>query len=208
MLAWAAAFTLLGLVFGNIASTVGDCLDTPEAREMITALGGEKGLTDAVLATELGIVGVIASAYGVQAAMRLRSEETSLRAEPILATATSRISRASSHLAIALLGTTLLVVTAGTAAGLAHGARVGDLSEAGRVLGGALVQLPAAWVLIGIVAAVFRWAPRLVAAGWAHSWDSYCSASWDRCSNSTSGSWTSPRSRTYVVDRLIASVVR
>ncbi len=33
------------------------------------------------------MAGVIASAYGVQAAMRLRAEESGLRAEPVLATA-------------------------------------------------------------------------------------------------------------------------
>jgi len=44
---------------------------------------------------------------------------------------------------------------------------VGDISQIGRVLGGALVQLPAAWVLTGIVVVAFGFAPRLVVAGWA-----------------------------------------
>lgn len=101
LVGWVAGFALLGAVFGNIASTVGDFLDSPQARNMITSLGGEKGLTDAYLAAVLGIVAVVASAYGVQAAMRLRAEETPSRVEPLLATATTRSSWLLSHTAVA-----------------------------------------------------------------------------------------------------------
>ncbi|HET8643476.1 MAG TPA: ABC transporter permease [Pseudonocardiaceae bacterium] len=166
LLGWVIGFTFAGLLFGNIASNVGDFFDSPQFREVLAKLGGEQGLVDAYLAAMLGMVGIAASAYGIQAAMRLRAEETALHAEPLLATAVSRIRWAASHITIAILGTTLLMVAMGTGAGLAHGAQTGDLSQAGRVLGGALVQLPAAWVLTGIVVAAFGFAPRLVAAGW------------------------------------------
>jgi ABC-2 type transport system permease protein len=166
LLGWAAAFTLLGLVFGNIASSVGDFVSTPEARDFITKLGGEEGLVDAYIRLCLSVIGVAASAYGVQAAMRLRSEETGMRAESILATATGRVGWASSHIFMAILGTTLLIVVAGAGAGLAHGAQIGDMGAGFEVLGGALVQVPAACVLTGIVVAAFGLAPRLVAAGW------------------------------------------
>jgi ABC-2 type transport system permease protein len=167
LLSWTAGFTLLGLLFGNFASTVGEFFDNPRAREVLAKLGGEQGFTDAYLVAMLGMVGIGASAYGIQAAMRLRVEENALHAEPLLATAVGRVRWAASHITIAVLGTTLLMLAVGTSAGLAHGARVGDMGQVGRVLGGALVQLPAAWVLTGIVVAAFGFAPRLVAAGWA-----------------------------------------
>ncbi|HEV3398430.1 MAG TPA: ABC transporter permease, partial [Actinomycetes bacterium] len=45
----------------------------------------------------------------------------------------------------------------------AHGLRSGDLGgELPRVLGGALVQLPAVWVMAAVGAALFGLAPRLV----------------------------------------------
>ncbi len=69
-------------------------------------------------------------------------------------------------LARKILGTTLLIVVAGAGAGLAHGAQIGDMGAGFEVLGGALVQVPAACVLTGIVVAAFGLAPRLVAAGW------------------------------------------
>ncbi|HET8680979.1 MAG TPA: ABC transporter permease [Micromonosporaceae bacterium] len=167
LLSWATGFTLVGLLFGNLASNIGDFFDSSQARDVLAKLGGEQGLTDAYLVAMLGMVGIAASAYGIQAAMRLRAEESALHAEPLLATAVGRVRWAASHVTIAVLGTTLLMVAMGASAGLAHGARVGDMSQVGRVLGGALVQLPAAWVLTGIVVAAFGLAPRLVTAGWA-----------------------------------------
>jgi hypothetical protein len=150
----------------NIASTVGDFFDSPQFRDVLAKLGGEQGLVDAYLAAMLGMVGIAASAYEIQAAMRLRAEENTLHAEQLLATAVGRIRWAASHITIAVLGTTLLMVAIGLGAGLAHGTQVGDVNQIGRVLGGALVQLPAAWVLTGIVVAAFGFAPRLAVAGW------------------------------------------
>ncbi|HEX7746376.1 MAG TPA: ABC transporter permease [Micromonosporaceae bacterium] len=164
---WAAGFVLLGLVFGNVASNVGDFLDSPGARDLIQKLGGVQGLTDAFMSTELGMIGVIASAYGVQVVMRLRSEESELRAEPVLATRVGRLSWAWSHLAIALLGTTILLIGAGLGAGLTYAAQTGHNGDFWRVLTAALVRLPAAWVIAGIAMAAFGLAPRAVIAGWA-----------------------------------------
>ncbi|MHB1343555.1 MAG: hypothetical protein ACYCX3_04290 [Thermoleophilia bacterium] len=41
-----------------------------------------------------------------------------------------------------------------------------DHGSLGRVLLGALVQLPAAWVIAGIAVAAFGWAPRQIVIGW------------------------------------------
>jgi polyether ionophore transport system permease protein len=164
---WAIGFVFFGLILGNFASNVGDFFDSPQSRDLLARLGGEQGLVDAYLAAMLSMVGIVASAYGIQAAMRLRAEETSLHAEQLLATAVGRVRWAASHITIAVLGTTLLMVAMGLGAGLAHGAQMGDTHQIARVLGGALVQLPAVWVLTGIVVAAFGFAPRLVVAGWA-----------------------------------------
>jgi ABC-2 type transport system permease protein len=166
LVAWSLWFVLFGLVFGNLASSIGDFLDSPQFRDVIAALGGEQALVDAYIAATMAMLGVIASAYGVQAAMRLRSEESSGHAEVVLATATSRVRWASGHVVIAALGTTALMGLAGLTAGWAHGAQVGDPGQIGRVLGAALVQVPATWVLTGIVVAAFGLVPRLVLAGW------------------------------------------
>jgi ABC-2 type transport system permease protein len=166
LLGWAVAFLLLGLVFGNIASHFGDFVSTPQSRDLITKLGGREGLVDAYIQLSLSVMGLAASAFGVHASMRLRSEETSQRAEPILATATGRTRWASSHVVVAIVGAIVLIAVGGAGAGLAHGAQIGDAGRATAILGGALAHVPAACVLTGIVVAAFGLAPRLIAAGW------------------------------------------
>ena len=163
---WLVGVALGGLVMGSIASQVGDFVDTPQARDMIMKLGGERGLTDAFLSAEMAILSLIVSAYGISAAMRLRSEETAGHLEPVLATRTSRLRWAWSHVTIALAGTTLLMACVGLFAGFAHSASVSDFGQLGRVVVAALAQLPAVWVLTGITVAVFGLAPGLLMAGW------------------------------------------
>ena len=89
-LAWLSGFVVLALVLGNMASDLGGLLDGRGARDLITRMGGVQGLTDASLGTEIGAGGVVAAAYGVQAVLRLRGEESALRAEPVLAPGVTR----------------------------------------------------------------------------------------------------------------------
>jgi polyether ionophore transport system permease protein len=163
---WLAAFLFLGLLFGNIATSVGNFLDSPNAVDMIQKLGGVHNLTDAFISTELGFMGIFAAAYGISAVLRLRSEESELRAEPVLATGVGRIQYAFSHLTVALLGTTVLTLGAGLAAGASYSAQTGAGADFGRVLVATLVRLPAAWVLVGIAALLFGLTPRLGYVAW------------------------------------------
>lgn len=166
LLAWTTGFVVLGVVLGSIASSIGNLLDNPQAQAMVAALGGEGALTDAFLSAELGLLGIIASVFGVQAALRLRSEETAQRAEPVLATPVSRIAWAGSHITLAMAGTAILLLGAGLSAGIAHAASIGDPGQIGRVLLGAMVRLPAVWVVTAIAVAAFGLVPRLVVVGW------------------------------------------
>jgi ABC-2 type transport system permease protein len=166
LLGWAVGFLLLGAVLGTIVSDIGGFLNSPTARDFIRALGGEKALTDAFLALELSIAGVIAAAYGIQAVLRLRAEEVELRAEPVLAAAVGRLRWAVSHVVVAVAGPFVLMLCVGVGAGFAHAARVGDPGQGGRVVAGALVQLPAAWVLVAIGLAAYGVSPRLAPVGW------------------------------------------
>jgi ABC-2 type transport system permease protein len=169
LLGWTAAFALAGAAFGGIAQGIGSVLDSsPEVVEILRQLGGGGGLVDVFLAAEFGILGLLASAYGIAAALRLRSEETDGRAENVLATAVGRGRWASSHLVVALLGPALALLTAGLTAGLVHGAAIGDVGgQVPRLVVGAVAQLPAVWVLVGIALALFGLLPRAVVGAWA-----------------------------------------
>ena len=164
--AWSFAFLVIGAVLGSVVSNIGDLLDSPQARDMVMRLGGEKFITDAFLAAEMSILGVIASVFGLLAAQRLRSEEVAVRAEPLLATAVSRSRWAASHLSVALAGAVVVLAAAGIGAGTAHAVQTSDGGQVLRVLAAALVQLPAVWVIVGIAAVVFGVAPRLTGLAW------------------------------------------
>jgi ABC-2 type transport system permease protein len=166
---WTIGFIVYGLLIGGIAETTANLLaDNEQLTEILARMGGRSALSDIFIAGTLGLAATIVAAYAISAALRMRGEEASLRSEPLLATGVSRLSWAGSHLAFALLGPTVAMTAAGVAAGLTHGANTGDVGrELPRVLAGALVQLPAVWLLAGLTVAMFGLAPRLApAVGW------------------------------------------
>jgi ABC-2 type transport system permease protein len=165
---WAVAFLLLGLLVGNIASNVDGFVNSAGTKDMIQKLGGVSGLTDAFLSTEMGMLGLLASAFGIQAALRLRSEQTALRAEPILATGVTRSRWLASHVIVALFGTGVLVLIGGLGSGISSGASLGNMGrQVPRMIAAAAVQLPAIWLVTALVVILFGAAPKLVTAGWA-----------------------------------------
>lgn len=166
---WVIGMLLSGAVLGGAADGIGKAhLTNQKMIDMLDRLGGQKGIVDAYLAAVFGIVGLVAAAYTVQATLRLRAEETSGRLEPILATRAGRIRWAASHLVFAFLGTAVLLTAAGLGGGLSYGSQVHDVGgQVARLLGAALVQLPAAWVFAGFGAALFGLLPRLSSLAWA-----------------------------------------
>jgi len=159
LLAWASAVAILGAVVGSIVTNIGDIIDNPEAEDFIATLGGTRVLTDAFLALELGMIGSIVSVYGMQAAMRPRTEEQAWRADLVLSTATGRVRWLASHAVLAAAATAGVLLLGGLAAGLGYAASLGDASVVTGALAGAAVQIPAAFVMIGIVVAAFGLAP-------------------------------------------------
>ncbi len=168
LLGWAAGLTAIGAVIGVLAPGFGSLVGTSSGLEnAFTKLGGSSAITDAFLAAMAGLYGLIAAAYAVVATLRLRTEETSQRAEPVLAAAVGRTRWAASHLVIAALGAAILLAAAGLGSGVADAARSGNAGQVPRLLGAALAQLPAAWLLLGIAIALFGYLPTLDVAAWA-----------------------------------------
>jgi ABC-2 type transport system permease protein len=165
--AWGSGVLALGLVYGSVADEADEFLeDLDESiRDMIARGGGD--FVDSFLGTTLLILALVGSGFAVQAALRLRSEETGLRAEPILATPVSRRRWAASHLTVAVGGSAVVLLAGGCGLGVAYAVTVGDLSEVLPLLAGALVYLPATGVLIGLATALFGLSPRAGPAVWA-----------------------------------------
>ena len=169
LLGWAAGFALAGAVFGSAAQGIGPMLNTSaQARQIFIRLGGHSGLVDAYLAAVIGMMGVVAAAYAVAAVLRLHSEESERRAEPVLATPTGRVRWASSHVLVAAAGSAGLLLVGGVAMALGDGLTSGGLgTQVPRLAGAGLAQVPAAWTMAGIAVALFGLVPRtVVAAAW------------------------------------------
>jgi putative exporter of polyketide antibiotics len=166
---WTAGLALLGALIGSVATSVGDMArESTQLKDVLERLGGEKGLSDAYIASAMVIFALAAAGYAIQATLRLRAEEESGRAELVLAIPASRLRWAASHLLFGLLGPAVALLAAGAAEGLTYGLVGGDLGhQLPRVLAGALVQLPAVLVLSGIAMALFGLLPRFSPLSWA-----------------------------------------
>ncbi|MEU0566848.1 ABC transporter permease [Nonomuraea sp. NPDC005983] len=170
LLTWTIGFTVVGAMFGALAHSVGDIVrDNPSLAELLSRIGGGADvLTDTFLTAELGLLGLVAGGYAVQATLRLQAEESAIRAEPVLATAVPRWRWTTGHLFVALSGSATIVAVGGLTTGLTHGIRTGEpVGQAMRLLGAALVQVPATWTLAGIAMLLFGLVPRLTALAWA-----------------------------------------
>lgn len=166
--AWTAGFAVAGGVFGILADGIGDLLDdTPQLREVFESMGGGGGLEDIFFNSVLGLFAIIASAFVVQATLRLRTEEVGYRAEPVLATRVGRIRWGLSHLLPVTVGAVSTMAAAGAGAGLVHGVRTGDIGQTTvDVLIAALIHVPAVLVLAGLTLALVGVVPRLSFAAW------------------------------------------
>lgn len=168
LLGWAIGFAVLSGALGSVAAGVTDFANTKQIRDMLAKLGGEQNLVDSYLSFAMSAAGIVAAVYATQALLRLRAEETGLRAEPLLATRVGRLRWAASHLVLAVLGIVALLTLSGLVAGLAHGLRTGDVGgQVPRLLAAGLVQVPAALVVAGIAVFLFGLLPRLTVAAWA-----------------------------------------
>jgi polyether ionophore transport system permease protein len=162
---WTAGLFCLGLTYGAVGADAGDLLDTSSQLHDFFDRGGA-GVVDAFLATTFLLGALVVAGFAIQAVLRLRGEESSGRAEPVLATAIGRSRWAGGHLAIALAGGAVVMLAMGLGAGFAYAARTGDAAQVPRLAAAALAQLPAVWVLAGVAAAGYGVAARLGALGW------------------------------------------
>jgi ABC-2 type transport system permease protein len=162
---WALALALMGVAYGSVAQDVGDLVgDNDTLEELIAQAGGS--LVDSFFATSLLILALITGGFAVAATMRLRSEETAGRAEPLLATALPRTGWALSHLLVALAGSALIALAAGLGMGVTDAVISGTFSEVPSLIVGSLAFAPALWVLVGIAFALFGVVPRAMVAAW------------------------------------------
>ena len=162
---WTFGIVALGVGYGSITGNINDFVgDNQSIQDVIARRGGS--LTDSFLATSLLILSLVTAAFGVQATLRLRGEETAGRAEVVLTSAVSRVKWVASHVAIAFGGSALALVAGGAGLGLLAAVTASDVGLFPRVLAASLAYVPAVWVVASIALLLFGVLPRWTALAW------------------------------------------
>ncbi|MEU0498706.1 ABC transporter permease [Mycobacterium sp. NPDC006124] len=165
---WTVGLCLYGLLIGSVAKGVGGEIGGSQtARDVVARLGGTDQLEQAFVAVAFGMLGMVASALAISLTLRLHHEETSQRAEMVLAGAVSRSRWLASHVGFAVVATGIAMMLSAVVAGLTYGAAAGDLpGKLPTVLATAAVQLPAVWLSVGVTVALFGLLPRFTPVAW------------------------------------------
>ncbi len=167
LLGWVVAYVILSAIVGSIVSDLSAMMDSPQAEQMITSLGGTDVLIDAFIAMEFSIIAFVTACYGIAVARHVGTEEADGHAEPVLATSVSRYAYLGSHVIIAIAGTALLCLVQGVAFSLANAAATGSTAGFWANVGASMAYLPAIWTMTGVAVALVGALPRLTYLAWA-----------------------------------------
>jgi ABC-2 type transport system permease protein len=163
---WTIGATAIGASFGAIIGDIDTFLEQNPQLVDIFGAGGDR-LLDAFLATVMLLIALSATGFALQATHRLHLEESEGRAEPLLATSLSRVRWAMSHLALSLVGGSVVVCAGGLGLGVSAALDQADPTLIGQMLLAGLANTPAIWVVAGLVVAVYGMGGRGIGLGWA-----------------------------------------
>lgn len=169
LLLWTVGLCLYGLVIGSVVHGISEEVGgSKTVRDIVVRMGGAGALEQAFLAAAFSMLAMAAAAFTISLTLRLHQEETSQRAETLMAGAVSRTRWMASHLGIALAGSAVAMLGAGLSAGLVYGVAADDIGgKISRVVATAAAQLPAVWLLAAITVALFGLMPRFTPVAWA-----------------------------------------
>lgn len=173
---WTLGIALSAMGTGSIMTSMQSLLDSnPKAAKVLVQMGGSASMEKAFY---LAMLGIFASVLGIAVASilgRLRTEETTGRAELLLSTAQSRWSILGSHSLIATLVPTALLVLAGASMPFAQALKehrrelISDYALTG------LAMTPGIVLIAGLALLSLGIAPRLFGLIWlVLSWSMFC----------------------------------
>jgi ABC-2 type transport system permease protein len=166
LIGWTASLLALGVAYGTVANDIPDVVGDNQTIQEILAAAGDTDLTDAYLGTAMLVLALVGCCFPVQTLQRLRTEESALHTEAVLATPTPRLRWLGGHLAVAVLGGVVVMVAAGLGVGVPYAIEAGDAEHVLDLVGAGLAHLPAIGVLTGLAAALYGLAPRALPAAW------------------------------------------
>jgi ABC-2 type transport system permease protein len=167
--AWAGGALILGLAWASLGDGADEIVGlSDEIEAMFRSMVGEGELVDAYVAFVMSITAIVIAAAMVQALLRTRTEESTGRIEPLLATSLGRHRWLGSTVVVAGGAALVIVVVVGLASALVFGVMTDDVAGGVASFGGATVaQIPALIAIGGFVVAATGLFPRWAAGlGW------------------------------------------
>lgn len=167
IVAWVIGLFVFGALYGSIGDQIGSFIeDNPVYADLVAQVQGSS-LTDAFLATALAMLALFSCGFAISSTLRLRTEENAGRADALLAGPLSRTRWVGSHLVVAVVGSTGIVLAGGLGVGVSYALVSGSPSEVGRLVAASLVTLPGVLVVIGASLALYGLVPQGSLGAWA-----------------------------------------
>lgn len=161
---WFVFFVIFGVIFGGMAKDFEGVLANIEGANELLALYGEgQSIIDLFFGIMLVMAGTLAGGYGVQALLKMRTEESTGRIESILGAAVKRHRWMLSHILITVAGSMALVATIGFFGGLMYFISGGDADTVWKLTRASILQIPAVLAFIGLTVFTFGALPRFTA---------------------------------------------
>jgi ABC-2 type transport system permease protein len=167
IVAWTAGAFLFGATFGGFGPEMEEFVkNQPDLADVFLRAGGAS-IVDQYFVTVMLLLAIAVSGFTVSSALRLRAEESSGRAESLLATRLSRSRWFLGGMGVTVVGTLVVFGAGGLGTGLLYGLASGEMGEVPRLLVAALAFTPAALVLGGLAMLLFGTAPRAAMLAWS-----------------------------------------
>lgn len=168
---WTIILTGLGVIYGSMAQEFKDMLDSSDLmRQYVMALGGDGEIVRAFLGAMISVTAVVVAGYVISSALKIRSEETSGRLEGVLATSVNRYTWLLMHVAMILLGVTLMMGALGVSVAVSAALATREALKAMGICEYVIVSLsylpPLTWCLAVVVLVIGVWPTAAYAVGW------------------------------------------
>jgi ABC-2 type transport system permease protein len=167
LIGWTFGLFVIGIVYGSIGEDIEQLLEDNAAMADFFAQLGGATITDSFFATAMTMLAIGASGFAISSVLRINTEESSGRLEPLLASPIPRWRFAAGHVAVSVAGTAVAITTAGAGVGISYAVIAEDAGQIPRLAGAGLVTVPGVLVLSGVAVALVGVLPRFSSAAWA-----------------------------------------
>jgi ABC-2 type transport system permease protein len=148
IIGWSVGLFLSGLAFGSMTNSL---LDAAKSNPLIARVLAAEG-NNGVYTTMTQFMAAAATAYVVNAVLRVYNDEESGTGETVLAGAVTRWRWLLTAVASALFGSAVLMFFAGLGNGLGAGITIGEPQTIARLTSAGLAYVPAMAVIAGVAA--------------------------------------------------------